>query len=102
VSAAGGTLHIYALGTVPVNNYGYSGPRPRPRHLTRSREPPVQLRRHCRNRGAGRRAGRRPAWTGVSWSDTVITGAVPALTAAQSTCGSITQQGSSAQCAVNW
>src|SRR5258708_31666268 len=26
VTAAGQTLSIYALGTVPVNNYGYTGP----------------------------------------------------------------------------
>src|SRR6266404_7808180 len=26
VSAAGQQLHIYALGTIPVNNYAYSGP----------------------------------------------------------------------------
>src|SRR5256886_16986584 len=26
VATAGETLHIYALGSVPVNNYGYSGP----------------------------------------------------------------------------
>jgi len=104
VSAAGGThtLKIYALGTVPVNNYGYSGPAA----TTAPFNAKTVSRRYSFGGTAGTVAlvdanGVAHPLTGVAWTDTLITGTVPALTAAQSTCP-IQQQtqygGSAMQC----
>jgi hypothetical protein len=78
VSAAGQQLHIYALGTVPVNNNGYSGPS--------ATTAPFNAKTVTRKYSFGTAAGTvalvgsdgvaRPL-TGVSWGDLVITGNVP-------------------------
>ncbi len=102
VSAAGVTLHIYALGNTNVNNYGYSGPG--------ATGAPFNAKTVARKYSFGSTAGTvalldasgvaHPLGS-VSWGDLVITGTVPALTAAQSTCP-VTQQaqygGSAMQC----
>jgi hypothetical protein len=102
VSAAGQTLTIYALGTVPVNNYGYSGPAA----TTAPFNAKTTTRKYSFGTATGTVAlidaqGVQNPLGSVSWGDLVITGTVPALTAAQSTCP-IQQQaqysGSAMQC----
>src|SRR5882672_5515223 len=78
VSGTGQTLHIYALGTAPVNNYGYSGPS--------ATAAPFNAKTVTRKYSFGTTAGTvalvgsdgvaRPL-TGVTWGDLAITGAVP-------------------------
>jgi hypothetical protein len=78
VSTTGVTLHIYALGTVPVNNYGYSGPA--------ATAAPFNAKTVTRRYSFGTATGTvalvgsdnvaRPL-TGVVWGDSVITGGVP-------------------------
>jgi hypothetical protein len=87
VSASGVTLHIYALGTLPVNNYGYSGPSA----STAPFNAKTVTRKYSFGTAAGSVAlldaqGVSHPLGSVSWGDLVITGTVPALTAAQSTC----------------
>jgi hypothetical protein len=77
--SAGGTLNIYALGTVPVNNYGYNGPS--------ATTAPFNAKTVNRTYSFGTTAGT-VALVGsdgvvyplgnVSWGDLVITGNVPA------------------------
>jgi hypothetical protein len=78
VGAAGQALHIYALGTVPVNNYGYTGPS--------ATTAPFNAKTVTRKYSFGTTAGTvalvgsdgvaRPL-TGVTWGDLAITGNVP-------------------------
>jgi hypothetical protein len=79
VSAAGHTLTITALGDQMVNNYGYGGPA--------ATVAPFNATTVNHHYGFGASAGSvyllgsdgvQHPLTGVSWSDTVITGAVPA------------------------
>jgi hypothetical protein len=87
VSGSGQALHIYALGTVPVNNHGYSGPS--------ATTAPFNAKTVARKYSFGScsavsTSGTGPcsvalvgsdgvahSLTGVSWSDLVITGNVP-------------------------
>src|SRR4029077_13486614 len=78
VSAAGKTITITALGDVPVNSNAYSGPA--------ASKPPFNQKTIMRHYGFGGTAGTvalvgpdgvHHNLTGVSWSDTKITGAVP-------------------------
>jgi hypothetical protein len=78
VSAAGKTITITALGDVPVNSNAYSGPV--------ASAPPFNQKTLMRHYGFGGTAGTvalvgpdgvHHNLTGVSWSDTKITGAVP-------------------------
>ncbi len=78
VSGSGQALHIYALGTVPVNNYGYTGPS--------ATAAPFNAKTVTRKYSFGTTAGTvalvgadgvaRPL-TGVSWGDLAISGNVP-------------------------
>jgi len=87
VSAAGETLHIYALGTAPVNNYGYSGPSA----TTAPFNAKTVTRKYSFGTALGTVAlldsnGNPHPLGSVAWGDLVITGTVPSLSAAQSTC----------------
>src|SRR5256886_13002611 len=87
VSGAGQTLHIYALGTVPVNNYGYSGPAATTAPFnakTGARKSSFGSGTSTSTTGTGPCSvalvgsdGVAHALTGVSWSDLAITGSVP-------------------------
>ena len=87
VSASGQTLTITALGDTTVPNNAYSGPS--------ATIAPFNQKTVTRHYGFGSTAGTvalvgtdgvAHPLTGVSWSDGQITGVVPALTAAASTC----------------
>jgi hypothetical protein len=94
--SAGGTLHIYALGTVPVNNYGYNGPA--------ASTAPFNAKTVNRTYSFGTTAGT-VALVGsdgvayplgsVSWGDLVITGTVPS---GLPNCAIQQQGASTAQC----
>ncbi len=78
VSAAGQQLHIYALGTTTVTNYGYSGPSATASPFNQKAVP----RKYSFGTTAGTVAlvgsdGIAHALTGVAWGDLVITGTVP-------------------------
>ena len=99
VSASGATLSIYALGTVPVNNNAYSGPSA----TTAPYNAKAVTRKYSFGTTAGTVAlvdaqGASHNLGSVSWGDLKITGTVPGLTAAQSTCPILqqTQYGGSA------
>jgi hypothetical protein len=87
VSAAGQQLHIYALGTVPVYNYGYSGPS--------ATTAPFNAKSVTRKYSFGNTAGTvalvdangaaHPLGS-VAWGDLVITGTVPSLSGAAMNC----------------
>jgi hypothetical protein len=79
VSAAGQQLHIYALGTVPVNNYGYSGPSA----TTAPFNAKTVTRKYSFGTTTGTVAlvgadGVAHPLTSVGWGDLAITGTVPA------------------------
>jgi hypothetical protein len=78
VSASGHTLTIYALGTVPVANYNYSGPAATIAPFNQK----TSTRKYSFGSTAGTVAlldasGTAHPLTGVTWGDLVITGSVP-------------------------
>ena len=87
VSAAGQTLHIYALGAVQVNNYGYSGPSAATAPFnakTVTRKYSFGSCTTVSTTGTGPCSvalvgadGVAHSLTGVTWGDLVITGTVP-------------------------
>ncbi len=87
VSASGQPLQIYALGTAPVNNYGYSGPAATTAPFnakTVTRKYSFGSCTTVSSTGTGPCSvalvgsdGVAHALTGVTWGDLVITGAVP-------------------------
>jgi cadherin-like protein/Big-like domain-containing protein len=88
-TAASHTLHIFALGNVPVNNYGYSGPA-----ATTAPFNQKTLTRHYgfgASQGSGSVAligadGTRVPLTVTNWGDLTITATVPANLAAGLNC----------------
>jgi len=87
VATAGETLHIYALGSVPVNNYGSSGPSA----TTAPFNAKTVTRKYSFGTAVGTVAlldsnGNPHPLGSIAWGDLVITGTVPSLSAAQSTC----------------
>jgi hypothetical protein len=87
VTGAGQALHIYALGTVPVNNYGYSGPSATAAPFNAKTVTRKYSFGSCSSVSASGTGpcsvalvgsdGVAHALTGVSWNDLVITGNVP-------------------------
>jgi hypothetical protein len=100
--SAGGTLKIYALGTVPVNNYGYNGPSA----TTAPFNAKTVNRTYSFGSAAGTVAlvspdGSTSLNLTATWGDTLITATVPSTLATAFNCP-IQQQsqygGSTAQC----